>query len=74
MSGSKVEVWNNRDTSSGGYKQNHKGERAATAKGHLAMRAATREKNDQDHGRGWPGGNPVFSAGLIRLLLVNGFL
>src|SRR6202795_1395767 len=43
MSGSEVEVWNNRDTSSGGYKRNNKGERAATAKGYLAMRAATRE-------------------------------
>jgi hypothetical protein len=40
MSGSEVEVWNNRDTSSGGYKRNHKGERAATAKGYLAIRAA----------------------------------
>jgi hypothetical protein len=40
MSGSEVEVWNNRDTSSGGYKRNHERERAATAKGDIAMRAA----------------------------------
>ena len=37
-------MWNNRDTSSGGYQRNDKGERAATAKGYLAMRAATRER------------------------------
>src|SRR5664280_661812 len=44
MSGSEVEVWTNRDTSSGGFERNDEEERAATAKGHLAMRAATREK------------------------------
>jgi hypothetical protein len=44
ISGSEVEVWNNRDTSSGGYMRNDEGERAATAKGYFAMRAATREK------------------------------
>jgi YCII-related domain-containing protein len=44
MSGSEVAVWNNRDTSSGGFERNDQGERAATAKGHLAMRAATRER------------------------------
>jgi len=42
MSGSEVAVWNNRDTSSGGYKGNHKGERATTKrKGRLTMRAPT---------------------------------
>ena len=44
MPGSEVEVWNNRDTSSGGYYRNHEAERAATAEGYLAMRAATRER------------------------------
>jgi hypothetical protein len=44
ISGSEIAVWNNRDTSSGGYNRNHERERAATAKGHLAMRAATRER------------------------------
>jgi hypothetical protein len=43
-SGSEVEVWNNRDTSSGGYKSNDERERAATAKAYLAMRSATREE------------------------------
>ncbi len=37
-------MWANRDTSSGGFERNDEGERAATAKGYLAMRAATREK------------------------------
>jgi hypothetical protein len=40
-SGSEVEVWNNRDTSGGGYQRNDQGERATTAKGHPAIRAAT---------------------------------
>jgi hypothetical protein len=37
-------VWDDRDTSSGGYNRNDQGERAATAKGLLAMKAATTEK------------------------------
>src|ERR1700685_1859863 len=41
MSGSEVEVWNNRDTASGGHYRNDQGERAATAQGYLAMKAAT---------------------------------
>jgi hypothetical protein len=44
MSGSEVEVWNDRDTSSGGFERNDEEERAATAKGYLAMRAAARER------------------------------
>jgi hypothetical protein len=43
---SEVEVWNNRDTFSGGYKRNQKRERAATAKEYLALRAATNEKHE----------------------------
>jgi hypothetical protein len=30
-------VWNNRDTSSGGYKRNDKGERAPPSEGHGTM-------------------------------------
>ena len=37
--GAEVEVWDHRDTSSGGFERNDDGERAATAKGRLAMRA-----------------------------------
>src|SRR5580698_6441747 len=44
ISGSEVELWNNRDTSCGGYKRNDQEERTATAKGYLAMRPATRKK------------------------------
>ena len=38
-------------------------ERAATAKGHLAMRAATRERMFSITARGWPDGNPVNPVG-----------
>jgi hypothetical protein len=38
ISGREVEVWNNRDTSSGGHHRNDQGERAATAQGYLAIR------------------------------------
>ena len=31
------------------------------------MRAATRERMIRIMAEGWPGGNPVFSAGLVRL-------
>ncbi len=37
-------MWTNRDTSSGGLERNDEGERAATAKGYVAMRGATRER------------------------------
>jgi hypothetical protein len=70
MSGSEVEVWNNRDTSSGGFERNDEEERAATAKGYLAMRAATRERMI----RIMAGAGLVqscLSAGLVRLLLVQ---
>ena len=56
MSGSEVEVWNNRDTSSGGYYRNDEGERAATAKRTPRDEGGHEGKNDQYHGRGWPGG------------------
>ena len=38
------------------------------------MRAATRERMISIMARGWPGGNPCFSAGLVRLPLVRGLL
>ena len=38
ISGSEVELWHNRDTSSGGYHRIDQRERAATANGNLAMR------------------------------------
>src|SRR5206468_9165006 len=41
ISGGEAELWNNRDTSGGGHQRTGEGERAATATGHLAMRAAT---------------------------------
>jgi len=48
--GVKVELWNHRDTPSGGYQRNDVGERAATAKGYLAMRAATWESPEGKKG------------------------
>ena len=43
ISGSEVELWNYRDTSSGGYQGIDEGKRATPAKADLALRAATRE-------------------------------
>ena len=65
MSGSEVEVWNNRDTSSGGYQRNDEGERAATGKEHGRLRAS-RRKNDQDRG------GAGLLAGLGKPFLVSG--
>ena len=40
--------------------RNDEGERAAAAKGYLAMRAPTRDRMISIMARGWPGGYPVF--------------
>jgi hypothetical protein len=48
MSGSEVEVWNNRDSSSGRHERNHEGERAATAKGFLSTSAPVTRASIRD--------------------------
>ena len=70
-SGSEVEVWTNRDTSSGGFERNDEGERAATAKGHLAIRPATRERMTSIMAKGLAWWQSCFSAGLVRLPLAR---